>query len=86
MNTDFFDFLYLRVFHGDRRMGFFPSVFEDLEFPAVNLASILHLIVFLDLGNSFELLDDLLVVTSALSCCSIVEVFLEGFEDLGGSR
>ena len=63
-----------------------PFNLEGFQLLAVGLASMLLLIVFPDFGNCLELLDDLLVVTPALGSSSVLEVFFEGFEYLGGSE
>ena len=67
-------------------MSLFPLSFKALELLAVNLSSIVRLVVFFDLCHSFKLLYDFLVVTTALSSSPIMEILLEGFEDFGGSK
>lgn len=67
-------------------MGFFPHGFEFFEFRTVNVFSVVRLVVFLDLGDSFELLNNLLVVASALGSSSVLEVLLEGLKDLADSK
>jgi hypothetical protein len=63
-------------------MRLLPLFLEVLELFPIDLPSILALIVLLDLGNRFELLNDLLVVAAALSSRPIVKVLLESLEYL----
>ena len=86
MNTDLLELFNLRVLCVDWRMCLLPSSFEAFELLAVDLSAIVCFIVFFNFGNSFKLLDDLLVVTSALSSSPIMKILLEGFEDLRGSK
>ena len=86
LNADFLELPYLGIFVVDWWMSLFPLSFEALELLAVDLSSIVGLVVFFDFCHSFELLNYFLVVTSALSSSPIMEILLEGFEDFGGSK
>lgn len=82
LDTDLLELPDLGVFDGDWRMSQLPLFLEVLKLFPVGLASIMSFIVFFDLGDSFKLLDDLLVVASALGRGPIVEVLFKSFENL----
>ena len=82
LDADLLELPYLRIFVVDGRVSLFPLCSEILELLAVDLASIVSFIVFFDFGDGLKLLDDLLVVTSALSGSPIMEILFKGFEDL----
>ena len=82
LDADLLELPYLGIFVVDGWMSLFPLCSEVLELLAVDLASIVSFIVFFDFGDGLKLLDDLLVVTSALCGSPIMEILFKGFEDL----
>ena len=82
LDADLLELPYLGIFVVDGRMSLFPLCSEVLELLAVDLAPIVGFIVFFDFGDGLKLLDDLLVVTSALCGSPIMEILFKGFEDL----
>ena len=73
------------VFDVDWWMGLLPLFLEILVLFSVGLATIVTLEVFFDFGNSFELLNDLLVMAATLCSGPILEIFLKGFKYFGSS-